>query len=238
MKIEELSLSAIKPYERNPRKNDSAVNGVAESIKQFGFKQPIVIDKNNVIVAGHTRYKAAKQLGLNSVPCVRADDLTTEQVKAYRILDNKLNELATWDLSSLDSELSEFNFDFGSFDIQFPDFDFATENSRDSSSIQGFTPATNVGNVEQQSLSGVEVYSGTPNNQSLQNEDASCLPEELQGIDLAPNPIQKIEGTNKTLLDRVIIVFPAEKKQVIADLLGLEKIDKVVYSYEEINCGD
>ena len=133
MKIEELSLSAIKPYERNPRKNDSAVNGVAESIKQFGFKQPIVIDKNNVIVAGHTRYKAAKQLGLNSVPCVRADDLTTEQVKAYRILDNKLNELATWDFQALGDELNSFDFDFETFNFNFDyekDFDtFFDDNS-------------------------------------------------------------------------------------------------------------
>ena len=100
MKVEELSLSAIKPYEKNPRKNDEAVNGVTESIKQFGFQQPIVIDKNDVIVVGHTRYKAAQQLGLEKVPCVRADQLTKEQVKAYRILDNKLNEIATWDFEA------------------------------------------------------------------------------------------------------------------------------------------
>ena len=100
MKVEELSLSAIKPYAKNPRKNDGAVKGIAESIKQFGFQQPIVVDKNNVIVVGHTRYKAAKKLGLKTVPCVRASELTKEQVKAYRILDNKLNEVATWDFEA------------------------------------------------------------------------------------------------------------------------------------------
>ena len=100
MKTEELALSAIKPYGKNPRKNDGAVDGVAESIKRFGFQQPIVIDSKGVIVVGHTRYKAAQKLGLEKVPCVRADQLTKVQVKAYRILDNKLNEIATWDFEA------------------------------------------------------------------------------------------------------------------------------------------
>lgn len=124
MNIEEIALSEIKPYEKNPRKNDSAVNGVAESIKQFGFQQPIVIDSNNIIVVGHTRYKAAEKLGLKTVPCVRASDLTPDQVKTYRILDNKLNELATWDFQSLSDELTNFQFDFGDFDVYLPAFTY------------------------------------------------------------------------------------------------------------------
>ena len=105
MQIEELELSDITPYEKNPRKNDEAVKYVAESIKQFGFKVPIVIDKNNVIVCGHTRYKAAKKLKLKKVPCVMADDLTDEQIKAYRLADNKTGEFAEWDLDILNLEL-------------------------------------------------------------------------------------------------------------------------------------
>lgn len=120
MKIEEISINAIKPYERNPRRNDNAVNGVANSIAQFGFQQPIVIDKNGVIVAGHTRYKAALKLGFKTVPCVRADNLTPKQVKAYRILDNKLNELAEWDISVLGEELAKINTDFSDFGVVFP----------------------------------------------------------------------------------------------------------------------
>ena len=104
MKTEELALSAIKPYGKNPRKNDGAVDGVAESIKRFRFQQPIVIDSKGVIVVGHTRYKAAQKLGLKTVPCVRADQLTKEQVKAYRILDNKLNEKSYWDFDLLEAE--------------------------------------------------------------------------------------------------------------------------------------
>ena len=122
MNVIELELDKIKPYEKNPRKNDRAVDGVAESIKQFGFQQPIVVDKKNVIVVGHTRYKAAQKLGLKTVPCVRADDLTKEQVKAYRIADNKLNELATWDFELLGEELTSFEFNFEPFEFDLPAF--------------------------------------------------------------------------------------------------------------------
>ena len=82
----------IKPYERNPRKNERAVEPVANSIKQFGFKVPIILDKDNVIIAGHTRYEAAKSLGIESIPCIIANDLTPEQAKAFRIADNKVAE--------------------------------------------------------------------------------------------------------------------------------------------------
>lgn len=105
MQIEMLKPSAIKPYERNPRKNDQAVEPVMNSIREFGFKVPIVIDRNNVIVCGHTRWKASKRLGLTEVPCIRADDLTDEQIRAFRLADNKAGELAEWDHSFLDFEL-------------------------------------------------------------------------------------------------------------------------------------
>jgi len=105
MKIINLKIDVLKPYDKNPRKNKEAVKYVAESIKEFGFKQPIVIDKNNVIVCGHTRLLAAKQLGLKEVPCILADDLTEEQINAYRLVDNKTNEFAEWDYELLNEEL-------------------------------------------------------------------------------------------------------------------------------------
>ena len=109
-------LSDIRPYEKNPRKNDEAVKYVAESISQFGFKVPIVIDSNGVIVAGHTRYKAAKKLNLKEVPCIVADDLTDEQIKAFRLADNKVAEKAEWDFDLLGDELDElFDFDMTLF---------------------------------------------------------------------------------------------------------------------------
>jgi DNA modification methylase len=112
-------LSDISPYENNPRKNDEAVKYVTESIKEFGFKVPIVIDRNNIIVAGHTRYKAAKKLNIKEVPCIVADDLTDEQVKAFRLADNKVAEKAEWDFELLESELDElFDFDMTVFGFE------------------------------------------------------------------------------------------------------------------------
>lgn len=107
MKIVELPISKIVPYANNPRDNDGAVDAVAASIREFGFKVPIIVDKDNVIVAGHTRIKAAEKLGLSAVPVIRADDLTEEQVNAFRLADNKTSELAEWDFSKLKEELSE-----------------------------------------------------------------------------------------------------------------------------------
>jgi len=107
MNIELRPLAAIKPYEKNPRFNDTAVNAVARSIREFGFRQPIVVDEQNVIIVGHTRWKAAAQLGLERVPVHVALGLTPEQAKAYRIADNATADLATWDLQLLPGELVE-----------------------------------------------------------------------------------------------------------------------------------
>ena len=105
MNIEERDITTIYPYERNPRINDQAVDAIVKSIQQFGFNSPIIIDANSVIICGHTRYKAAIQMGLEKVPVVVADNLTPEQVKAYRIADNKLAELATWNYDMLIAEI-------------------------------------------------------------------------------------------------------------------------------------
>jgi len=111
-------LSEIRPYEKNPRKNDEAVEYVANSIKEFGFKVPIVIDKDGIIVAGHTRYKASKKLKLTEVPCIIADDLTEEQIKAYRLADNKVAEKSEWDFDLLSGELDDIlNIDMEQFDF-------------------------------------------------------------------------------------------------------------------------
>lgn len=106
MNIVEKRIEELREYENNPRHNDGAVDAVAESIKQFGFKVPIVIDKDGVIIAGHTRRKAAEKLGLETVPCIVADDLTPEQIKAFRLADNKTGELASWDFEKLEEELA------------------------------------------------------------------------------------------------------------------------------------
>ena len=136
MTIIQKKTADLIPYEKNPRKNDEAVEKVAASIREFGFKVPIVIDKDNVIVAGHTRLKAAEAAGMDEVPCIVADDLTDEQIKAFRLADNKTAEFASWDFDLLTGELqditdidmSEFGFDFSEIDeeeeIIEDDYDF------------------------------------------------------------------------------------------------------------------
>lgn len=120
MEIINRKIDEIIPYENNPRNNDDAVDYVAKSIEEFGFKVPIILDKNNIIVTGHTRLKAAKKLGLKEVPTIMADDLTDEQIKAFRLADNKVSEYAEWDLDILNDELMNFDTidmsDFG-FDL-------------------------------------------------------------------------------------------------------------------------
>jgi len=107
MKIEMRSIDSIRPYQNNPRHNEAAVDAAAESIRQFGFRQPIVVDADDVIVAGDTRYKAALKLGLETVPAHVAKDLTPEQARAYRLADNKVAERAEWDVELLPIELGE-----------------------------------------------------------------------------------------------------------------------------------
>ena len=122
MQIIEKAVKDLIPYENNPRKNEDAVQFVANSIKEFGFKVPIVIDKDNVVVAGHTRLMASKELGLETVPCIVADDLSEEQVKAYRIADNATAETSWWDYQKLDEELAEIiHFDLSDFGLPDPD---------------------------------------------------------------------------------------------------------------------
>ena len=118
MEIITKKVDELIPYEKNPRKNDEAVEYVANSIKEFGFKVPIVIDKDGIIVAGHTRYKASQKLGLKEVPCIVADDLTEEQIKAYRLADNKVSEQSKWDNDLLVEELSDI------LEIDMEDFGF------------------------------------------------------------------------------------------------------------------
>ena len=120
MNIIDISINDLIPYEKNPRKNDKAVQYVAKSIEVFGFKVPIVVDKNMVVVCGHTRLKAAKKLGMDKVPCIIADDLTDEQIKAFRLADNKVSEHAEWEWDLLDGEIGDIlDLDMGEFGFVF-----------------------------------------------------------------------------------------------------------------------
>jgi DNA modification methylase len=118
MNVEMKKVSVLREYDNNPRNNDKAIEAVANSIKEFGFKVPIVITSDNVIIAGHTRLLASRSLGLEEVPCIIADDLNEAQIKAFRLADNKTAELATWDLSKLEAELKDIDMDMLQFGFE------------------------------------------------------------------------------------------------------------------------
>ena len=122
MNIVEIPVDQLKPYKKNARFNENAVPKVAESIRQFGFKVPIVVDKNMSVITGHTRLLASKQLGLKKVPCIIADDLTPKQVKAFRLVDNRTSEFASWNYDLLQSELETLDIDLS--DFEFPDLTY------------------------------------------------------------------------------------------------------------------
>lgn len=133
MEIIYKKLEELNKYKNNPRNNENAIKEVAESIKNFGFKVPILIDKDNIIICGHTRYEASKLLGLKEVPCVLVKDLNEEQIKAFRLADNKVAEFSKWDYEKLKEELKKIdnnlvNFDFyNDLDIEDEDFVKDTE---------------------------------------------------------------------------------------------------------------
>lgn len=115
LKIVYKKIEELVPYANNPRLNDGAVEAVANSIKEFGWRVPVILGADNVVAAGHTRIKAAQQLGIKDVPCVMADDLSPEQQKALRLADNKVGELASWDMAKLDEELAQIDMDMEQF---------------------------------------------------------------------------------------------------------------------------
>lgn len=123
MQIVYKNTAELHEYENNPRNNDAAVDKVAASIREFGFKVPIVVDAAGVIVAGHTRIRAARLLGMDKVPCIVADDLTEEQVKAFRLADNKTAEIAEWDFALLEAELAELDMDMEQFGFDMSAFE-------------------------------------------------------------------------------------------------------------------
>ena len=143
--VQEMPIEDVIPYENNPRKNDKAVDAVAESIREFGFKVPIIVDKENVIVAGHTRLRAAEKLGLTTVPVIRADDLTEEQITAFRLADNKTSELAEWDFDKLAAELELISdIDMSAFGFVFPE----DEDEYDSEDEGPYTGSVNIPQYE------------------------------------------------------------------------------------------
>ena len=172
MNVVNMMVKDLIPYEKNPRFNDEAVKYVANSIKEFGFKVPIIVDKNNVIVAGHTRYKACKELGIKNVPVIIADDLNEEQIKAFRLADNKVSEKSSWDFELLDEELEDLDIDMSDFGFENLDInvdDYGT----------GFNlPDGDKGNIEQMTF-------------TLSTEQATLI---RSAIDLVKDEIKETFG--------------------------------------------
>lgn len=149
MEIKYKKIEDLKPYENNPRFNDDAVEYVAKSIKEFGFKVPLVITSGGVIITGHTRYKASLELGLKEVPCIIADDLTEEQIKAFRLVDNKASEISDWNFALLEDELNNL-------DIDMSDFGFNLDFNIDEEIEVEENPYTNKINIPQYEIKGEE----------------------------------------------------------------------------------
>jgi ParB-like chromosome segregation protein Spo0J len=161
MHVELWSVDRIRPYENNPRRNDQAVDAIAASIREFGFRQPIVVDADGVIIAGHTRYKAARLLGLAEVPVHVAEGLSPEQVKAYRLADNATGEKAEWDFELLPVELSDLV--AADYDVELTGFDadtltrLLTESEVDDDEPEGDATGTDPGEDRYREQYGVIV---------------------------------------------------------------------------------
>ncbi len=216
LEVKNFKLDEIHPYENNPRFNKDAVSKVAASIKKFGFKNPILVDKNNVIIAGHTRLEAAKKLGLEEVPCIVAADLTEKQAKALRLADNKVAEFSTWDYLKLDQELTELG---DAFD--FKDFGFGGALADDSF---GASNSSGSNFVESDEI---------PDTAEEEFHDEGSLPQELHGVDISQDNLPKIVGDDKTAMQRVIICYKEEDEPKLLGMLGLKNLDKVVYLIDE-----
>lgn len=163
MEVLQRPIREITPYENNPRNNDSAVDAVAASIREFGWQQPIVVDKDGVIIAGHTRYKAARKLGLAEVPVVVADNLTEEQIKAYRLAD--------WDMDLLSKELAGISMDMAQFGFDEKELETEIENT--------YTSAVNIPQYEVQGEPPpvVDLYDDTKCQSMIEEINASELPD-------------------------------------------------------------
>ena len=173
-------IGELKPYENNPRHNDMAVDAVAASIQQFGFKNPVIIDKDGVIVAGHTRYKAAKKMGITDIPCISADDLSDEQIKAFRLADNKTAELAEWDEDLLGKEMQGIiNIDMSQFGFSVGEDELGEEMQDDKYTLKVKIPQYEI-TGECPEIS--DMLDSSKADELIQEVEAADIPEEIRDI--------------------------------------------------------
>ena len=210
-----MKLADIVPYENNPRKNDKAVDAVVESIKQCGYVAPIILDEENIILAGHTRFKALAKLGKDQAEVVIRKGLTDDQKRKYRILDNKTSEFADWDFDKLEAELD--GLDFGDFDFG---FDFSRLDGM-AEQMNRPEPIYNPGGV----------VTAIPENGS-----DPYLPEGYDDSELQQYTDRQEDFVIKR---RIIITYLPEQEADLMNLLGIEgdTLEKVVYDIDELAGG-
>lgn len=211
MKIVTLPMSEIKPYKNNPRNNLPAVDVVAESIRQNGYRARIIVDENHEIIAGHTRYLALKKLGYTEAEVQMETDMSEEQKKKYRLLDNKTNEYAEWDFDKLRKEVE--NLDFGGFDFGF-----------DMSSLE---------QLKDKMVEAEPVYSPDGVKTKSPDDDDPYLPDGYDDEEIKDYTDRQEEYTIKK---RVIITYLPEYESMLASILGLDPTQslKVIYDVEEL----
>lgn len=168
MNVIEMLTDEVIPYIGNPRDNDGAVDAVAKSIKEFGFKQPIVVDKNHVVIVGHTRLKAAKKLGMEKVPVIVAEDLTDEKIRAYRLADNKTSEIANWDIPLLNAELEDIS---EIFNMEEFGFDFSQESDAGEQAIEESTEEENAFEEKHKVEKGISIVYEIAFSDTFQQEE-------------------------------------------------------------------
>lgn len=196
MEIKNMNIHDIHAYVDNPRHNDEAIDKVKESIREFGFKVPIVVDKNNEIIAGHTRKKAALEIGIKEVPVIIADDLTDEQVRAFRLADNKVAEFSEWDMELLQSELNmldDMDMDVFGFEDMEDDFEEEEEVEEDDYEIEvPEDPKSAIGDIYQ--LGRHRLMCGD----STKEEDVSKLMNDKEADLFITDPPYNVSYTGKT----------------------------------------
>ena len=203
MKIESIPLGKIKGYENNARRNTNAIKKVAQSIKQFGFNTPLIIDDNNVLVAGHTRLEALKILGYKTADCVRVSGLTEAQIKSYRIIDNKVSEFSGWDFEKLNKELASL---IDNVDFDFVDFGISVEHLIKQSDIKNMP-------IEIQGhLQSVEI---NPQRNDYKAQELNEI-KEYKEIEIFTNKAM----TTAETYNELVLVFKEKDKQNVLDMLG------------------
>jgi DNA modification methylase len=235
LKIEYIPISDIVPYEGNPRKNDKAVDVVMKSIKNYGFLVPVILDNKNCIVAGHTRVKAAIKLGMSEVPCIYAEGLTEAQIKAFRIMDNKSSEYATWNMELLKEELNDLknlNFDLDLTGLNEFDLNKLYPENLEEKEIDEKIPKYSVQLGEVYQLGNNKIMCGDATKQ----EDVEKLMSNEKAVICLTDPPYSVDyKSRKEITDNILDSYqdPKDPDELVYGFLKIMPTDILIMSYAE-----